>query len=119
MLRRPEGTAPRWSRSRRGRSPGRGPRGRQDNIDNEEQTIHFPLIRTTATVSGSHRAKFSNEPVEIVDEVSYGNLTPGEKYTLTDEDTYNRLVRRIKGIATANLYGKSREIMHCLNAFIP
>lgn len=57
----------------------------EDNIDNEEQTIHFPLIRTTATVSGSHRAKISNEPVEIVDEVSYGNLTPGEKYTLTGE----------------------------------
>ena len=30
-----------------------------------------------------------------------------------EPNTYNRLVRRIKGIATANLYGKSREMMRC------
>ena len=30
-----------------------------------------------------------------------------------EPDTYNRLVRRLKGIATAQLYGKEREMLRC------
>ena len=55
-----------------------------ENIDDEEQTIHFPDGGTTAVDSdtGGHAAN-ADEDVRILDEVKYINLIPGRQYTVT------------------------------------
>ena len=55
-----------------------------EDLEDEEQTIHFPDGRTTARDSdtGGHTAN-ADEEVRILDEVSYINLIPGKTYTVT------------------------------------
>lgn len=52
-------------------------------LDNEDQTIHFPKIETMAVdeSSGDHYG-YADEQVTITDKVSYTNLTPGEQYVI-------------------------------------
>lgn len=54
-----------------------------EDIDDEEQTVHFPDGRTTALDSdtGSHNS-YADEEVTINDEVIFKNLIPGKLYTL-------------------------------------
>ncbi|MBR0364465.1 MAG: VaFE repeat-containing surface-anchored protein, partial [Clostridia bacterium] len=54
------------------------------DIDDEEQTIHFPDGGTTALDSetGSHTS-YADEDITIIDEVTYRNLVPGKEYTVT------------------------------------
>lgn len=54
------------------------------DIDDEEQTIHFPKVHTTATEqeSGEHITK-ADESVTIQDVVAYENLIPGQSYTMS------------------------------------
>lgn len=54
-----------------------------EDIDDEEQTVHFPDGRTTALDSdtGSHTS-YADEEVTINDEVIFKNLIPGKLYTL-------------------------------------
>lgn len=56
---------------------------KHEDIDDEEQTIHFPDGRTTALDSdtGSHTS-FADEKVTIIDEVKFINLIPGKMYTV-------------------------------------
>lgn len=53
------------------------------DIDDEEQTVHFPELHTTATdaTTGSHETT-SDKSITIVDRVEYNNLVPGKEYHL-------------------------------------
>ena len=55
-----------------------------EDLEDEEQTIHFPDGGTTARDSetGGHTAN-ADENTRILDEVSYSNLIPGKTYTVT------------------------------------
>lgn len=65
---------------------------RHEDIDDEEQTVHFPDGGTTALDSdtGSHTSN-ADEDVTILDELKYINLIPGKVYnvtgTLMDKET--------------------------------
>ena len=54
------------------------------DIEDENQTIHFPDAKTTATdtATETHTAHL-DEQVEIEDVVKYTNLIPGKTYTIT------------------------------------
>ena len=54
-----------------------------EDINDDEQTVHFPDGRTTALDSdtGSHTS-YADEEVTINDEVIFKNLIPGKLYTL-------------------------------------
>jgi hypothetical protein len=68
-----------------------------EDIDDEEETIHFPDGGTTALDSetGSHTS-YADEEVTIYDEVIYKNLIPGKMYTvigkLMDKETGKAVV---------------------------
>ena len=68
-----------------------------EDIDDEEQTVHFPDGRTTALDSDtrSHTAN-ADEEVTIFDEVKFINLIPGKMYTVTgtlmDKETGREVV---------------------------
>ena len=55
-----------------------------ENIEDENQTVHFPRIRTTATdkKDSDHRIDHKGT-VEIADSVQYENLSVGAKYRVT------------------------------------
>ena len=55
-----------------------------EDIEDEEETIHFPDGGTTALDSetGGHTSN-ADENVRILDEVKYTNLIPGKTYTVT------------------------------------
>lgn len=54
------------------------------DINDQEQTIYFPEIGTTATDKEDGDKRLSPEKeVTITDEVAYNNLIPGRDYTLT------------------------------------
>lgn len=51
------------------------------DIDDEDQTLRFPVIGTQATGSnGTSKAVTSTEDTVIVDHVAYSNLIPGRSY---------------------------------------
>ncbi len=51
------------------------------DIDDEDQSMYFPKVSTTATSGGKHEVT-AKESVTLVDTVKYENLIPGEEYTL-------------------------------------
>lgn len=53
------------------------------DLEDEDQTVHFPKIRTTLTDSkdGEHDA-FADAQIALTDTVAYDNLVPGLLYTL-------------------------------------
>lgn len=51
------------------------------DINDEDQTVHFPEVKTTATVNGNHKAT-PTESVTLTDVVKYDNLIPGKEYTV-------------------------------------
>lgn len=54
------------------------------DIEDEEQTIHFPEIKTSAGYEDTKEHEgLAKEKTTIVDVVSYKNLNPGEEYTMT------------------------------------
>ena len=58
-----------------------------EDLDDEDQTVTIPKIRTTAAVSGA-RSAYPGESVTIIDTVMYENLIPGETYTLNGSIVY-------------------------------
>jgi hypothetical protein len=54
------------------------------DLKDEDQTVHYPKITTTATdeKTADHVA-YAEESVTIVDTVSYINLVPGKRYTIS------------------------------------
>lgn len=54
-----------------------------EDINDEDQTIHFPKIQTTAIdgETGTH-VSCVDDKITIVDTVSYTNVDPGKKYTI-------------------------------------
>ena len=54
---------------------------RHENIDDEDQTIHFPRVRTTAVDKKDNDHQISHKgTVSVVDKVEYENLVAGAKY---------------------------------------
>lgn len=51
------------------------------DLNDEEQSVHYPAVRTEAFADGSHETE-ARGLVKIRDEVSYDNLIPGETYEL-------------------------------------
>ena len=56
--------------------------GSHTDIEDEDQSIHFPTIGTTAKDSSTKDHIANAGKVTIIDTVSYKNLIPGQKYTL-------------------------------------
>ena len=56
--------------------------GSHTNIEDEDQSIHFPAMGTTAKGSSTKDHIANAGKVKILDTVSYKNLIPGRKYTL-------------------------------------
>lgn len=54
------------------------------DINDEEQSVHYPEIGTTASVNGKKKADVSDKTI-LVDTVSYKNLIPGTEYIVTGE----------------------------------
>ena len=67
------------------------------DLTDEEQTIHFPKIRTSAIdgLTKDHVGTVTND-ITIVDTVTYNNFIPGQEYTvsgvLMDRETGEKLV---------------------------
>lgn len=55
------------------------------DIDDVDQTVHYPAIHTTATdgVTGDHEGLADDGKIVLNDEVAYENLTKGETYTVS------------------------------------
>lgn len=51
------------------------------NINDEDQSVHYPKIGTTATINGK-KAATAKSTVTLTDTVSYKNLVPGETYSV-------------------------------------
>ena len=70
-----------------------------EDIEDEEQTVYFPVIKTTATDSQtkSHQVSHSDK-VEIIDVVKYNGLIKGKKYKMSgilmDKSANNALVTK-------------------------
>lgn len=62
----------------------RGPVASHADINDEEQTVYYPALRTTATdsVTKDHEG-LANETITINDLVEYENLIKGETYTIS------------------------------------
>ena len=62
-----------------------------EDLKDEEQTVRFPKIRTTAADANGEKEFNATGKLTIIDKVSYENLIPGTKYTvkgtLMDKDT--------------------------------
>ena len=53
------------------------------NISDENQTVRFPSVHTTATAEDGSKVAPASETATIVDTVAYDNLTVGESYTVS------------------------------------
>ena len=53
-----------------------------EDIEDQDQTVTFPKIRTVATVNGVHEVKAEGE-ITLIDEVKYENLKIGETYKIS------------------------------------
>jgi hypothetical protein len=77
------------------------------DINDEEQTVYYNKIRTTATANGKHTVS-NGGAVTITDKVEYRNLVPGKKYTLKgkliDKSTSRPLVVRGKTVTAAKTF---------------
>lgn len=78
------------------------------DMEDENQTVHFPVIGTTAkSEQGTHISK-AQENISITDTVAYRNLIPGKEYTVsgilmdksTDKPMLDDLGKEIKATAT-------------------
>ena len=55
------------------------------DINDEDQTVDFPKIGTTATAKNGDKEVLASNNIEIVDEVRYENLIPDQQYTMVGE----------------------------------
>ena len=51
-----------------------------EDIEDEDQTVHFPKVHTTAVAENDEHLSMPNDPTKIVDRVYYDNLLVGETY---------------------------------------
>ena len=83
--------------------------GFHEDITDEEQSIHFPLIKTTATDGADGDKKvMANRKTVIVDKVEYTNLVPGTEYrmvgTLMDKATGKPVVVKGKEVTAETTF---------------
>ena len=60
--------------------------GKHEDLNDEDQSVHFPSIKTTAMAENSSsiaEVSADTESILITDLVEYRNLVPGEQYTLS------------------------------------
>lgn len=80
-----------------------------EDITDEDQSVHFPEIKTTATdrEDGDHEA-LANDKVVIVDKVEYKNVVPGQeltvKGTLMDKETGKELLSNGKPVTAETTF---------------
>lgn len=83
-----------------------------EDINDEEQSIYYPIIKTEASVDGKKAADVSKHSV-IKDKVMYKNLVPGKTYTITgilmDKNT-GKAVKVTTGSAINTATGSSITI---------
>jgi len=56
-----------------------------DDLNNEDETIHFPRIRTTAHGQNGEKEFSAGSNIVVIDTVSYSNLLPSTTYTVRGE----------------------------------
>ena len=56
-----------------------------DNLDNADETVHFPSIRTSAHGKNGEKEFAPDANVQVIDTVTYSNLIPGTTYTITGQ----------------------------------
>ena len=56
-----------------------------EDINDENQTIKYPKIRTTFTGKGGEKTVLPSEKTDLIDVIKYENLIPGKEYTLKGE----------------------------------
>lgn len=56
--------------------------GSHEDITDEDQTVSYPEIKTTATTSAGKKSDYSSQKFTVIDEVKYQGLTPGNIYTI-------------------------------------
>ena len=70
--------------------------GVHTEIEDDEQTVRIPKLRTTATSETGGKNVLADEKAKIVDEVKMNNLIPGKEYTvkgtLMDKDTGSAII---------------------------
>ena len=59
--------------------------GKHEDLNDEDQTVSFPEIRTSAHDRNNDKEFLAADNMEIIDTVTYSNLTPGESYTVRGE----------------------------------
>ena len=52
------------------------------DLNDEEQTVHFPEIQTTASFTDGKKAATAGDKMTLTDTVTYTNLIPGFAYTI-------------------------------------
>ena len=72
------------------------------DLDNEDETVHFPRIRTLAHGQNDEKEFPAESDIVIIDTVSYSNLLPGTTYTIRGE-----MVDPLTGRAPLSTEGKS------------
>ena len=55
------------------------------SLDNSDETVHFPSIRTTAHGANGEKEFPSEDFIRVIDTVTYSNLIPGLTYTITGQ----------------------------------
>ncbi len=66
---------------------------KHEDIEDEDQTVYVPEIKTNASIGGEKTADVSKTTV-IIDTVSYKNLVPGLEYTM-----HGKLINKANGNA--------------------
>ena len=88
------------------------------DLQDEEQTVHYPQLKTKASAYGKQEAAAGDE-VLIQDEVSWANLIPGEEYVLQgilmDRDSGQPLLAEGKTVTASQSFipetGSGKTIM--------
>ena len=55
------------------------------NLENPDETVHFPSIRTVAHGLNGEKEFLSEGTVQVIDTVTYSNLIPGITYTVSGQ----------------------------------
>ena len=76
------------------------------DIEDDDQTVHFPRIQTTATTEDGNHVACAMGTLTVHDVVAYENLVPGRTYVLTGtlvDRATEKPIRTSEGVATASI----------------
>jgi LPXTG-motif cell wall-anchored protein len=91
-----------------------------EDIDDEEQSVKFPSIRTTATNTDGKHEVFAKERLVIIDVVTYENLLPGLTYVmhgkLLDKEDESNVIAEAESEFTPDTESGSIELQFMFDA---